>query len=586
MIEGHSRTGNNLAQRIVSGAICPATRWTHPCVFLRLTLGLLLLACLAPRVSHSGGVWQQQESGLPLFAGERAAVRVHLDQAWIDSHQIQFEELFQHGQIVFEARFNALDGQGRPRTTGSGAPREPTQPAFIRTSAPDANSCQGCHFQPRTGGAGEFASNVFVMAQERDPVVGNVTSQDSDERGSPALMGIGAIELLAREMSVELIAIREIASQRAKKSDVPVRLPLRAKGISFGTILVFPDGRVDPAGIDGVDWDLVVRPFHQKGAVVSIREFTNTALNHHHGMQTTERFGENADPDGDGKVNELTVGDVTALTVFQAALSIPGRLLPDDAFMRKAAERGERLFNQVGCAACHIPAIILDNPIFTEPGPFNPIGNYGRDGQTKRFAFDLTRDGPAPRLERLADGRAVVRAYTDLKRHDLNDNEYSHFANERISQGTLAGNATGASFTQPPLPRPTRQFLTRRLWDVGNTGPYGHRGDLTTLTEAIHFHGGEGRASRDAFFALPEADRATVIEFLNTLCVLPGASFLKAPPALASTRVPGQKNLSLASGDSACSSSCASARYTVSNPSVLQAIALTFLLCVFSGPSV
>lgn len=499
-------------------------RFLHQSVILRLTLIALVLACLAPRVGRTGGVKQQQANGPPAFAGERSAVPEHLDQARIDSGQIQFEALFRHGQMLFEARFNVLDGQGRPRTTGSGVPREPTQPAFIRTSAPDANSCHGCHFQPRVGGAGEFAANVFVMAQERDPVVDSVTPRDSDERGSPALMGIGAIELLAREMSAELMAIRETASKRAKKTGVAVRLPLRAKGISFGTILVLPDGTVDPAGIEGVDWDLLVKPFHQKGAAVSIREFSNTALNHHHGIQTTERFGENADPDGDGKANEITVGDLTALTVFQATLSIPGRLLPGDASKRQAAERGQQLFDHVGCAACHVPAIILDNPLFTEPGPYNPIGNYGRGEQDKRFAFDLTRNGPAPRLERLADGRAIVRAYTDLKRHDLNDNEYSHFANERISQGTLAGNATGARFTEPPLPRSTRQFLTRRLWDVGNTGPYGHRGDLTTLTEAIHFHGGEARASRDAFFALPEADRAAVIEFLNTLCVLPEGS--------------------------------------------------------------
>ena len=49
---------------------------------------------------------------------------------------------------------------------------------------------------------------------------------------------------------------------------------------------MLPDGRVDPREIEGVDWDLVVRPFHQKGAVASLRDFTNTALNQHHGIQT------------------------------------------------------------------------------------------------------------------------------------------------------------------------------------------------------------------------------------------------------------------------------------------------------------
>ncbi|MBL9000091.1 MAG: hypothetical protein JNK25_03005 [Phycisphaerae bacterium] len=45
------------------------------------------------------------------------------------------------------------------------------------------------------------------------------------------------------------------------------------------------------------------------------------------------------------------------------------------------------------------------------------------------------------------------------------------------------------------------------------------RFDLSTLTEAIYFHGGAARASRDAFFALPPQDQAKVIEFLKSLQV-------------------------------------------------------------------
>ncbi|MEK7424548.1 MAG: di-heme oxidoredictase family protein, partial [Actinomycetota bacterium] len=54
-----------------------------------------------------------------------------------------------------------------------------------------------------------------------------------------------------------------------------------------------------------------------------------------------------------------------------------------------------------------------------------------------------------------------------------------------------------------------------------------HRGDLTTITEAILAHGGEGRASRDAFSALPKQERDAIVEFLKSLQVLPeGASTL------------------------------------------------------------
>lgn len=61
--------------------------------------------------------------------------------------------------------------------------------------------------------------------------------------------------------------------------------------------------------------NLIIRPFHQAGAVVSIREFTNDAYNHHHGIQSAERFGSDADPDGDGFTNELSRADVTAAAI-------------------------------------------------------------------------------------------------------------------------------------------------------------------------------------------------------------------------------------------------------------------------------
>jgi cytochrome c peroxidase len=453
--------------------------------------------------------------------GERPAIEKHLDQKKIESGEIGLTDLLREGRRLFEARFNALDGQGRPASTGSGVPRPTTQPSFIRTSGPDSNSCAGCHSQPRSGGAGEFTTNVFVLAQERDPVVNTVLSKDSDERGTTALMGSGAIEMLAREMSTELIAVRTGALKEALSSGSAVSRSLTSKGVSFGSITALPDGRIDPRGIQGIDWDLILKPFHQKGAVASLREFTNTALNHHFGIQSVERFGEAIDIDQDGKADELTIGDVTALTVFQAALDTPGRIIPADTKRRLAAERGEVLFETIKCTNCHVPALTLDHPAFVEPGPFNPQGNLHPGEVDRSISFDLTQEGIGPRIERLANGEAVVRLFSDLKRHDLNDKQYHHFANEMVPQGTLSGSMAGLQYTEAPKPRPTSQFLTRPLWGVGNTDPYGHRGDLTTLTEAIFYHGGEARSSRDAFFDLPISDRAAVVEFLKSLQILP-----------------------------------------------------------------
>ncbi len=466
--------------------------------------------------------------------GERPSIEQHTDQTEIDSGAIGLKELIRRGRLLFDAQYNKLDGAGRPATTGTGAPRAANQPAFTRISGPDANSCLGCHSQPRSGGAGDFVANVFVMAQDRDPVVETLDPRDSEERNTLGMMGAGPIEMLAREMTADLIAIREAAVKEAASNGGPVRRKLETKGVSFGDIVVHSNGRVDPRGIEGVDWDLIVKPFHQKGAVVSLREFSNTAMNQHHGIQSVERFGKDTDPDGDGVVNEMTVGDITAITIYQAALNTPGRVIPRHPARRAAAERGERLFEVVKCTSCHRPALVLDLPVFTEPNPYNPPGNL-RPGDVRRvLSFDLTREGASPRLERRPDGSAVVRAFTDLKRHDISDGEYVHFANERAYQGSLIGFAPAAAFTHPPRPRPTREFLTRKLWDVGSSAPYGHRGDLTTMTEAIYFHGGEARTSRDAFFALAQTDQDAIIEFLKTLQVLPDGS----PASVAERAVP------------------------------------------------
>jgi len=65
------------------------------------------------------------------------------------------------------------------------------------------------------------------------------------------------------------------------------------------------------------------------------------------------------------------------------------------------------------------------------------------------------------------------------------------------------------------------KFITRKLWGVGNSGPYMHHGKFTTMREAILAHAGEALAARQAFESLAAYDRDSVIEFLKTLRILP-----------------------------------------------------------------
>lgn len=442
--------------------------------------------------------------------GDGPAVEQHLRQADIDDGKIGFAELFRHGRRLFVAKFNHYDGQGRPGTTGGGAERHPDgQPSFIRTSAPDSNSCAGCHNDPFIGGAGDIVANVFVLAHTLDPVTDSVSPEFSNERNTLGMQGSGAIEMLAREMTAELLARRDTALYQARRANQAVTARLHAKGVDFGTLVAYPDGGVDSSNVEGVDADLLIRPFHQKGAVISLREFSNNAMNHHHGMQSVERFGASMtgsdDFDGDGVDNELSVGDITALTLFQAALAVPGQVIPLDRQARHAVQRGERMFREIGCDSCHVPALTLNSRYYSEPNPYNPDGNLRPEDVPRTFVFDLTRAGQRPRLEAIPGGGALVRAWTDLKRHNLCDDTVRHYCNEQVEQDGI----------------PTELFVTRKLWDAGNSAPYGHRGDLTTLTEAIAAHGGEARDARLAFESLAPEERDTIIEFLKSLQMLP-----------------------------------------------------------------
>jgi Di-haem oxidoreductase, putative peroxidase len=454
--------------------------------------------------------------------GESPTLEEHINEADIENGAIKFKNLLDIGEFIFAARWTKLDGQGRPAATGNGAPtkRDPSyDPGFIRTSGTDSTSCADCHNQPTIGGAGGFVANVFVLAQVLDPVTDSVSAEFSDERNTLGMNGSGAIDMLAREMTTDLLAIRDAAAASAKSLGTAVTRSLDTKGVNFGQITANPNGSVDTSKIRGIDSDLIIKPFHQKGVVNSVRVFTVNAYNHHHGMEAVERFGVGQkdnkgnviitnDFDEDGVPDELSVGDITAATIFQAAMNIPGRVLANDSARRAAAGRGETRFAEIGCTDCHKPSLPLNTRFFSEPNPFNPPGNLRVQDVQHPFTFDLTREIPKPRLERTETGGAIVRAYTDLKRHVICDDQDPFFCNERLVQNGV----------------PVDQFITRKLWDVGNTAPYGHRGDLTTITEAILHHAGEARAHRERFAALSKDQQSEIVEFLKQLQVLPGGS--------------------------------------------------------------
>jgi hypothetical protein len=339
-----------------------------------------------------------------------------------------------------------------------------------------------------------------------------------NERKTIGMNGSGFIEMLAREMTSDLQGIRD--SLRPGQSKLLV-----SKGISFGTLSHGIDGSWNTSAVEGLPApslstptdgkpSLLIWPFHQAGAVVSLRQFTNNAFTQHFGIQPEERFGSGVDEDGDGFTNEITIADVTAATIFQATLPIPGRVIPDNFEVEGAVRIGEVQFRKIGCAACHVPKLPLSTSgrRFSEPGPYNPTGNL-RSGEVAPIIVDLTDDElPGPRPKPDANGVVWVEAYTDLKIHDITSGPNDPNA-EPLDQNQPVGSEKFFAGNT--------KFITRKLWGVGNSGPYMHHGKFTTMREAILAHSGEAFRSRESFEALSPFDRDAVIEFLKSLQILP-----------------------------------------------------------------
>ena len=394
-----------------------------------------------------------------------------------------------------------------------------------REGGANATSCISCHSAPFANGAGGIAMNVVL-----DPDHTGDPSQYL-ERNTTSLFALSIPQRLAEEMSVELYLQREGARQLACSKGAAT-VALVAKEIEFGTLSLTRtnadpcDVKIDTSQLAGIDADLVVRPFGWKGNHATIRSFTRGAAHNELGLQATELVGAQ-DGDYDGVINELSVGDVTALTLYMAALERPvstvelaeiGIIDLTDVQSADIAA-GKHLFATVGCSSCHVPSMTVANPIFSEPSRvagyadilFPDGSNPGSHGLGPEIAieFDMRLDPPNNQvllkdggvyhlgaLETDAKGKGIARWYSDFKRHDM-----------------------GPALSDPsdPLGVGASVFLTRSLAGVGSTGPWLHDGRATTLEEAILAHGGEATASRHAYAAMSDADAARIVSFLESL---------------------------------------------------------------------
>jgi CxxC motif-containing protein (DUF1111 family) len=173
------------------------------------------------------------------------------------------------------------------------------------------------------------------------------------------------------------------------------------------------------------------------------------------------RSGSRASDDvADPEVSSSAVANVV---FYLKTLRVPPRREADDPEVLA----GEALFQQVGCARCHVPTLTT--------------------GASEIEVLD----------------RKSFHPYTDLLLHDMGP---------QLDDGYTEGHALTSEWRTPPL------------WGVGLPERFQggamflmHDGRARSLEEAIELHGGEASGVRDAFRALSAEERARLLRFLRSL---------------------------------------------------------------------
>jgi CxxC motif-containing protein (DUF1111 family) len=209
--------------------------------------------------------------------------------------------------------------------------------------------------------------------------------------------------------------------------------------------------------------------FGRKASVSSLLQQTVEAYHQDIGMTSSYRPIENVNPlaaqnppglDGAGDP-ELNNGEVESVMQYMRMLAPPA---PGGSTAQRV--RGETLFGSAGCARCHLPTL--------------------RTG-THEIETLSNRD---------------VALYSDLLLHDLGAG---------LADNRPDGSADGLEWRTAPLwgLRIAREFLNGQLFLL-------HDGRAHSVDAAVRLHGGEATAARDAYLAMPQADQAALVEFVES----------------------------------------------------------------------
>lgn len=328
-------------------------------------------------------------------------------------------------------------------------------------------SCASCH---SADGRGRPENALTRISRGSDPAfdVGGPQIQDRAIPGAvaetlppgvdvslrlpPPVFGVGLIE------AIPAAAILANADPADADGD----------GISGRPNFVRPASFV-PATEPGGGPGLQLGRFSRKAQVSTLLQQTVEAYHQDIGITTDFLPVENVNPQASqatAAADRVADPELPALAVAQVVAYLRMLAPPAPGAETERRARGRTLFVSVGCAACHVPELTA--------GP-----------------------GPIPAIE----GRPV-RLYSDLLLHDMGD---------ALADGRPDGDASGREWRTAPLwgLRLMREFLNGDAFLL-------HDGRASSVEEAILLHGGEAQAARDAFDALPAADRAALLDFVES----------------------------------------------------------------------
>ena len=422
-----------------------------------------------------------------------------------------FDLLFRVIDEAFEKEIDRQQGMGAAPSPPMGLPFLPRPLHVGELGGLDGTSCRSCHFNggPDGGGTG---SAIALFRGDGEHLSKSV------QRDAPALMGAGYVELLAKQMSDSLQRrVKEIKAT-AQRNHVVYRGSLATHGVNFGWVSAEPSGELILDEIEGINRDLIVRPFGWKGRHHRLVEIADESLQLHHGLQSLSRIhqyrseasrflgeGTLADPDQDGVIQEIYEGHPAALAAYMALLPAPIYAEPTQLSEMLEWAEGRRWFEEVGCSSCHIPSLRV------EP---EPLKIKIEDSFSAEIEINPFKEGQEPRLRRVdysADAKGSIPSgipvflFSDLKRHRMGT-ALSESRSERLPNGHEVE---------------ADEWLTRPLWGLADSAPYLHDGRAQTIAEAIALHGGEAENSRRLYMTLSPSERGQLHLFLMSLSRAP-----------------------------------------------------------------